>query len=240
MKITKSQLKQIIKEEMNKTISAGQPQQGELLFERNVPSFRQFLGYLGLQMAITAPALGLVASQIPDSSPEDSTEEVLKDRAAERLVDMGPEKAKEVINKFGPENEEIKDVFTRYNDKVRAEGGYTDEPDPASSWNENRMKLTKSQLKQIIKEELLKEFGNVNNFGGKAGALGAAAGRAEPVYEDDPDSEIQRKAFEYFSNLQFTTDVIKYMVTNIAPPDLEVLMRKIPKIDTAEQEPPEG
>ena len=154
MKITKSQLKQIIKEEMNKTISAGQPQQGELLFERNVPSFRQFLGYLGLQMAITAPALGLVASQIPDSSPEDSTEEVLKDRAAERLVDMGPEKAKEVINKFGPENEEIKDVFTRYNDKVRAEGGYTDEPDPASSWKENKMKITKSQLKQIIKEEL--------------------------------------------------------------------------------------
>jgi hypothetical protein len=102
------------------------------------------------------------------------------------------------------------------------------------------MKITKSQLKQIIKEELLKEFGNVNNVGGKAGALGAVAGRAEPVYEDDPDSEIERKAYEYFSDLEFTTDVIEYMVTNIAPPDLEILMRKIPKIDTAEEEPPKS
>jgi len=50
------------------------------------------------------------------------------------------------------------------------------------------VKLTKSQLKQIIKEELLQEFGNVGNFGGKAGTLGAVAGR--PGEEaDSPDRE---------------------------------------------------
>jgi len=102
------------------------------------------------------------------------------------------------------------------------------------------MKITKTHLKQIIIEELIKEFGNVNNFGGKAGALGAVAGRKEPVYEDDPDSEIQRKALDFFSNLELTTDVVRIMVQNIAIPDLEILMRKIPKIDTAEEEELEG
>ena len=49
------------------------------------------------------------------------------------------------------------------------------------------MKITKSQLKQIIKEELLQEFGGVGNFGGKAGQLGAAAGRGQEI--DSPDRE---------------------------------------------------
>ena len=39
------------------------------------------------------------------------------------------------------------------------------------------MKITKKQLKQIIKEELL-EYGPVSNFGGMTGQLGAVAGRA--------------------------------------------------------------
>ena len=40
------------------------------------------------------------------------------------------------------------------------------------------MKITKSQLKQIITEEILKEYGGaVANFGGKAGGLGQEAGR---------------------------------------------------------------
>ena len=50
------------------------------------------------------------------------------------------------------------------------------------------MKITKSQLKQIIKEELLQEFGNVGNFGGKTGQLSAVAGRA-PEESDSPDRE---------------------------------------------------
>ena len=61
------------------------------------------------------------------------------------------------------------------------------------------MKISKAQLIEIIKEEL-NEYG-ISNFGGKAGQLGAVAGRKEPVYDDDPDSEIKRKAFELFSDL---------------------------------------
>jgi hypothetical protein len=40
------------------------------------------------------------------------------------------------------------------------------------------MKVTKSQLKQIIKEEIIKEAGGVvGNIGGKSGGLGSVAGR---------------------------------------------------------------
>jgi hypothetical protein len=96
------------------------------------------------------------------------------------------------------------------------------------------MKITKTQLIDIIKEEL-NEYG-ISNFGGKAGQLGAVAGRKEPVYDDDPDSEIKRKAFELFSELTLTTEVVRTLVDNIAIPDLERLIDVIPKIDTAEQE----
>ena len=48
------------------------------------------------------------------------------------------------------------------------------------------MKITKSQLKQIIEEEVLKEFG-ASNFGGKAGQLGGVAGRGQEA--DSPDRE---------------------------------------------------
>ena len=96
------------------------------------------------------------------------------------------------------------------------------------------MKITKTQLINIIKEEL-NEYG-ISNFGGKAGQLGAVAGRKEPVYDDDPDSEIKRKAFELFSDLTLTTEVVRTLVDNIAIPDLERLIDVIPKIDTAEQE----
>jgi hypothetical protein len=96
------------------------------------------------------------------------------------------------------------------------------------------MKITKTQLIEIIKEEL-NEYG-ISNFGGKAGQLGAVAGRKEPVYDDDPDSEIKRKAFELFSELTLTTEVVRTLVDNIAIPDLERLIDVIPKIDTAEQE----
>ena len=45
------------------------------------------------------------------------------------------------------------------------------------------MKITKSQLKKIIKEETLKEFG----FGGKTGVLGATAGRNDADVDDSSD-----------------------------------------------------
>ena len=98
------------------------------------------------------------------------------------------------------------------------------------------MKITKSQLKQIIKEELLKEYAGARNFGGVAGALGDSRGRDEEPSEDDPDSVIQDRAKEFFTSLEMTEKVVDILVKNIAIPDLKILMEKVPKIDTAEEE----
>ena len=52
------------------------------------------------------------------------------------------------------------------------------------------MKLTKSQLKQIIKEEIIKEAGStLGNFGGQAGALGTVAGRKGQELDKADQSE---------------------------------------------------
>ena len=88
----------------------------------------------------------------------------------------------------------------------------------------------------IIKEELVESGGSVGNFGGVAYALGAVAGRNEAPPEDNPDSEIQRKAAEFFTNLEITDKVVAVLINNIAIPDLISVMEKIPKIDTAEEE----
>ena len=49
------------------------------------------------------------------------------------------------------------------------------------------MKISKSRLRQIIEEEVIKETGgDVSNFGGVAGALGTATGRAGQAL-DSPD-----------------------------------------------------
>ena len=99
------------------------------------------------------------------------------------------------------------------------------------------MKLTKRQLKHIIKEELLKEFGNVGNFGGVAGAISEPVGQPEEgSMKDDPDSAIQEKAIQFFANLEITEKVVGILVNNIAIPDLITIMEKVPKIDTAEEE----
>ena len=98
------------------------------------------------------------------------------------------------------------------------------------------MKITKSQLKQIIKEEVFSEGGGmVGNFGGVAGGLGNMRPDSAPE-EDNPDSVIQHQASEFFLNLELTGKVIKVLVETIAIPDLIELMEKIPKIDTAAEE----
>ena len=98
------------------------------------------------------------------------------------------------------------------------------------------MKITKSQLKRIIKEELLKEYGGVaGNFGGVAGNLAAVREPLAPL-ENEPDSEVQRQAAEFFANLEITEKVVRVLINNIAIPDLISVMEKVPKIDTAEEE----
>ena len=100
------------------------------------------------------------------------------------------------------------------------------------------MKITKSQLKQIIKEELISSGAPINELaiGGVASALGAVAGRPDTPPENAPDSEIQRQAEDFFANLVITDKVVSVLVNNIATSDLKLIMSKIPKIDTAEQE----
>jgi hypothetical protein len=100
------------------------------------------------------------------------------------------------------------------------------------------MKITKQQLKQIIKEELESSAGHINELaiGGVASALGAVAGRRDPPTEDTPDSEIQHQAEDVFTNVVITDKVVAVLVNNIAISDLKLIMSKIPKIDTADQE----
>ena len=100
------------------------------------------------------------------------------------------------------------------------------------------MKITKSQLKQIIKEELdsLAEYGgSVSNFGGMATDLAAVR---EPIdnIENEPDSIIQSKATEFFMNMGLQSEIVAVLVDNIATSDLAIVMEKIPKLWTAEQD----
>lgn len=98
------------------------------------------------------------------------------------------------------------------------------------------MKVTKSQLKQIIKEELesIMEFGGtISNIGGRVQDLGQAAGRREKPTENDPDSIIQAQAVEFFMNLGLDQKICNIIADNIAPNDLIIVMNKIPKIGTA-------
>ena len=90
------------------------------------------------------------------------------------------------------------------------------------------MKITKSQLKQIIKEEL-------NELGGIAGNLGAQRADQIPA-EDMPDSEVQAMAVEFFMNMGIEQKISIVLVKNIAIPDLISVMKKVPVIDTAAEE----
>ena len=98
------------------------------------------------------------------------------------------------------------------------------------------MKITKSQLKQIIKEEL---------GGGLVGTLSAARPAPDDIpdifaQDDIPDTVVQDAAKEFFATLKITEEVLEILVNNIAIPDLKILMEKVPKIHTAEEEDPKG
>ena len=107
------------------------------------------------------------------------------------------------------------------------------------------MKLTKGQLKEILKEEIKETFKTSLNetFGGYTGALGgggfsynlgAVAGRKPPT-KDDPDSIIQSSALDFFMELGLTDKVSRVLAQNIASSDLVMVMDLIKKIDTAQE-----
>ena len=99
------------------------------------------------------------------------------------------------------------------------------------------MKISRSQLKQIIQEEIFGESGGMaGNFGGTAGALMESSANRVHLLKTVPDSAIQHQAAEFFLTLELTGKVVKVLVETIAIPDLIELMDKIPKLDTAAEE----
>jgi hypothetical protein len=92
------------------------------------------------------------------------------------------------------------------------------------------MKITKSQLKQVIKEELE----SIIELGGVTGNLAQTRPERAPI-ENASDSEVQARAVEFFMNLGIEQKVSLVFVRNIAIPDLVSVMDMVPKIDTAEE-----
>mgnify|MGYP003641236882 CR=1 FL=1 len=65
-------------------------------------------------------------------------------------------------------------------------------------------------------------------------------GAQETSMKDAPDSVVQQKAAQFFVNLNITDKVVGILINNIAIPDLIDVMDKVSKINTAEEEPPQG
>jgi hypothetical protein len=101
------------------------------------------------------------------------------------------------------------------------------------------MKITKSQLKQIIKEEIgfiAEGDGQASNMGGLAGGLGALGRAPQESPEDELDSQVQSRAMGFFMNLGLDEKTSGVFVNNIAIPDLQTVMEMVPKIDTAAED----
>jgi hypothetical protein len=100
------------------------------------------------------------------------------------------------------------------------------------------MKITKYQLKQIIEEELsrISEYGGaISNVGGVAANLGGVREPSDDI-KNAPDSIIQSKATEFFMSLGLDSEVVAVIVDNVATADLSIVMEKIPKLWTAQQD----
>jgi hypothetical protein len=94
------------------------------------------------------------------------------------------------------------------------------------------MKITKSQLKQIIKEEIgfiAEGDGQASNMGGLAGGLGALGRAPQESPEDELDSQVQSRAMGFFMNLGLDEKTSGVFVNNIAIPDLQTVMEMVPK-----------
>ena len=129
MKITRQLLKEMVKEELNEA------------------TLKDWL--LGLAAFGTAANIAVGGAALLDKMSEDAVESGVQE--LQRIEkDQGKEAVEDLRSQSPQGNETINAVWDRY-DSLRAEGGYTDEPDPASSWNENR-----SRLERIIAEELQK------------------------------------------------------------------------------------
>jgi len=129
MKITKQLLEEMVKEQLSEA------------------TLKDWL--LGLAAFGTAANIAVGGAALIDRMTEDAVES-----GAEELQriekEQGPEAIEELRAQSPQGNDTINAIWDQY-DSLSAEGGYTDEPSPADSWQEN-----KSRLEKIIAEELRK------------------------------------------------------------------------------------
>jgi hypothetical protein len=129
MKITRQLLEEMVKEELNEA------------------TLKDWL--LGLAAVGTAANIAVGGAALLDRMTEDAVESGVEE--LQRIEkDQGKEAVEDLRSQSPQGNETINAVWAQY-DSLSAEGGYTDEPDPAASWNEN-----KSRLEIIIAEEMQK------------------------------------------------------------------------------------
>lgn len=129
MKITRQLLEEMVKEELNEA------------------TLKDWL--LGLAAVGTAANIAVGGAALLDRMTEDAVESGVEE--LQRIEkDQGKEAVEDLRAQSPQGNETINAVWAQY-DSLRAEGGYTDEPSPADSWQENR-----SRLEQLIAEELRK------------------------------------------------------------------------------------
>ena len=103
----------------------------------------------GLAVVGTAANVAVGGAALLDRMTEDAVESGVHE--LQRIEkEEGPEAVEELRAQSPQGNDTINAIWDQY-DSLGAEGGYTDEPSPADSWNEN-----KSRLEKVIAEELEK------------------------------------------------------------------------------------
>tara|TARA_B100001123_G_C15152733_1_gene964159 strand:+ start:305 stop:1138 length:834 start_codon:yes stop_codon:yes gene_type:complete len=117
---------------------------------------------LGLATFGTAANIAVGGAALLDKMSEDAVESGVQE--LQRIEkEQGPEAVEDLRSQSPQGNETINAIWDQY-DSLRAEGGYTDEPSPADSWNENRTRLEHlivEELKKVLEERT--EIGSSGN-----------------------------------------------------------------------------
>jgi ribosomal protein S7 len=136
MKITKQLLEEMVKEELNE-------------------DWKDAAAGIGIAGTVAGIGSAINFDQI-DQRMHEYQVEILEDALQNMEPDEAQQRAQAVLD--GEDDSIPVDMQRAFNeaaqnylDKPVPSAGYTDEPDPASSWNENR-----SRIEQLIAEELQK------------------------------------------------------------------------------------
>jgi len=218
MKITKSQLKEIIKEELGETLGH---QASQRLAAAGIAHESEKVRKEIMDMILAldtgdeqdAETLAHMAAYLKDASAVNVRQglglEEKKDHPGETCKQAHPDESHE---------EWEKPPMKLSTPKI----------DPTSTSPKSRRFRRKGQVSET--------FGAYMGAGGGAmtGNLGAVAGRSHPT-TDDSDSIIQTGAVEFFMDLGLNQKVSEVLAQNVASRDLVTVMDLIPKIDTARE-----